>query len=153
MGGGGGDGLLWVMMGMKKVLRFCSKFFQMKFRWYKCAEIWNICEKKIVSEKIPTSIFKNWGFFGRKKSSLISLKFLSDEAQVIWMCPQFIFCDVKSLSGKKSDLKFKNLEIVVQILMGNRRFFASLGFFMRWTCRLRWMWSWIWRWRLRFEWR
>ena len=52
---------------------------------------------------------------GRKKGSLISLKILSDEAQVILICPHFGFCDVMSLSGKKSDLKFENLEILVQI--------------------------------------
>ena len=47
------------------------------------------------------------------------------------MRPHFGFCDVMSLSGKKSDLKFEILEILVQILMGNRPFFASLDFFMR----------------------
>ena len=34
-------------------------------------------------EKNPTSTFKKWGFFGRKKGSLIPLKILSDEAEVI----------------------------------------------------------------------
>ena len=29
------------------------------------------------------------------------------------MCPYFVFCDVISLSGKKSDLKIENLEILV----------------------------------------
>ena len=33
-----------------------------------------------LSKKNPTSTFKKWGFFGRKKGSLISLKILSDEA-------------------------------------------------------------------------
>ena len=50
-----------------------------------------------------------------KKSSLILLKIFLDEVQVILMCPHFGFCDVMSLSGKKSDFKFEILEILVHI--------------------------------------
>ena len=42
----------------------------------------------------------------------------SDEVQVIKMCHHFGFCDVMSLSGKKSDLKFEIMEILVQIPYG-----------------------------------
>ena len=45
------------------------------------------------------------------------------------MCPHFGFCDVMSLSGKKSDLKFEILEILVQIPDGYSGFFCKFGFF------------------------
>ena len=51
----------------KKVLRFCSKFFQMKFRWYKCAEIWKICEKLFLSGKKSNFNFQKVGVFLSKK--------------------------------------------------------------------------------------
>ena len=76
-----GDGW-WVMgdgwVGPKNVLRFRSKFFQMKFRWYKCAEIWNICEKIFVSEKIQLQFSKIGGFLVEKKV----LWFLSNFCQM-----------------------------------------------------------------------
>ena len=46
-------------------------------------EIWKICEKLFLSEKNPTSIFKMWVFFRRKKKFSDFLKNLSDEAQEI----------------------------------------------------------------------
>ena len=69
--------------GSQKGSRILLKIFRMKFRSYKCAEIWKFCEKLFLSENNPTSTFKKMGFFGRKNGSPISLKILSDEAQMI----------------------------------------------------------------------
>ena len=69
--------------------------------------------KKIFIGKKSNS--KKRGVFGRKKGSLISLKMVLDDALVILMCLHSVFCDVISLSGKKSNLKFENLEFLVQI--------------------------------------
>ena len=44
--------------GFQKILGFCSKFFRTRFRWYKCAEFWKICEKLFLSENIPTNFQK-----------------------------------------------------------------------------------------------
>ena len=45
------------------------------------------------------------------------------------MCPHFGFCNVMSLSGKKSELRFEILEILVQIPDGQSTFFCKFGFF------------------------
>ena len=58
------DGGWWMVE--KNVLRFCSKFFQMKLTAYKCAVFWKICEKLFLSEKNPTSSFKIGGIFRKK---------------------------------------------------------------------------------------
>ena len=68
------DGLWWVMgdgwwvMGdgswweWKRFSDFASKFFQMKFRWYKCAKLWKICEKLFFIGKKSNFNFRNRGF-------------------------------------------------------------------------------------------
>ena len=45
------------------------------------------------------------------------------------MCPHFGFCDVMSLSGKKSDFKFEFCKFQFKFRIGNRRLFASLVFY------------------------
>ena len=45
------------------------------------------------------------------------------------MCPHFGFCDVLSLSGKKSDFMFEFCKLQFKFPMGNRRLYASLDFF------------------------
>ena len=45
------------------------------------------------------------------------------------MCPHFGFCDVMSFSGKKSDLMFEVLEILVQIPYRSSAFFCKFLLF------------------------
>ena len=59
------DGGGWWMVE-KKVLRFRSKFVQMKFRLYKCAEFWKICEKLFFTGKKSNFKFQNRGYFRTK---------------------------------------------------------------------------------------
>ena len=67
-------------------------------------------------KKIQLQLSKSGGFlikFLMGNRHFFSLKILSDEAQVIYMCAHFGFCDVMSLSGKKFDFKFEIMEISV----------------------------------------
>ena len=61
----------WWWMVEKNVLRFCSKFFQMKLTAYKCAVFWKICEKLFFTGKKSDSKFENRGYFVVKKVPLI----------------------------------------------------------------------------------
>ena len=50
------------------------------------------------------------------------------------MCPYFVFCDVISLSGKKSDLKIENLENLRKTFCIGKKSdfnFQKVGFFGR----------------------